>query len=212
MRNEKIRKAQQGKRYRRSSAAQELPNVNLKLILTILLVLCLAVLKFMPENGLQTTVHSMLGTTTDIKALYHDLKQVISAHTLGNPVFHTPLEGEITSSYGERVHPVTGEQALHTGIDIDAPEGTTVVAPLAGTVEEVKEDAAYGKCMLITHENGYTTFYAHLQEIKREPGTSVQQGEEIALSGNTGVSTGPHLHFELRKDGAAVDPAGYLLK
>ncbi len=212
MRNEKAQSARMRKRYRKTAVEREVPHMNVKLILSVLLVLCLGVLKFMPQSGLQQTVHSTLRTTINVTELIADLKRVVISHTVGKPVFHPPLSGEITSPYGQRVHPVTGEAALHTGVDIDAPEGTEIAAPRSGTVTEITEDPSFGTCMLLTHEDGYATFYAHLQETKLEPGTPVEQGELIALSGNTGVSTGPHLHFEIRKDGTAVDPAGYLLK
>lgn len=212
MRNEGFSRARAQRRYRQSSGEQELPHINLKLILAVLLVGCVAVLKFMPDNGVQTTVQSVLGTTTDFKGLYADMKHVIASYTLGAPVFHMPLDGAVMSPYGERMNPITNENSLHTGMDIDAKEGTKVHAPLAGTVTEIKEDETYGKCMLVTHENGYATFYGHLSETLKEANAQIQQGEEIALSGNTGKSTGPHLHFEIRVDGTPIDPQPYLIK
>ena len=211
MRNEGFHQARVQKRYRSTPKEQEMPRVNLKLLLAVLLIGAAAVLKFLPDNGMQETVRSILGTTTDFKGLCADIKHVISSYTLGNPVFHMPLEGAVTSPYGERIHPVTNETSLHTGIDIDAKEGSKVHAALAGTVTEVKEDEVYGKSMLITHENGYATFSAHLNETCKEANTPIQQGEEIALSGNTGKSTGPHLHFEIRVNGTPVDPQPYLI-
>ncbi len=212
MRKEKIQGAHVRKEYRRSARERSPSNANPRLVLSVVLVLCLGVLKFMPQNTLQQTVHSTLHTTVDLSRLMADLRHVIASHTVGRPVFHLPISGEITSPYGQRNHPVTGEPSLHTGIDIPAPEGTVISASREGTVSKIYEDPSYGICMLLSHPDGYETFYAHLQEAKAQTGTSVAQGEEIALSGNTGVSTGPHLHFEIRKDGTAVDPRDYLVK
>ena len=212
MRNEGFDRARANRRYRGASGDQELPRVNFKLLLAVLLLGCLAVAKFMPDNGIQQTVRSVIGTTTDLKGMYADLKHVIAAYTTGEPVFHMPLEGTVMSPFGERLNPATNETSVHTGMDIDAQEGAKVCAPLAGSVTEIREDDIYGKCMLVTHENGYSTFYGHLSGTSKEVGAQVQQGEEIALSGNTGQTTGPHLHFEIRKDGTPVDPQPYLIK
>lgn len=117
-----------------------------------------------------------------------------------------PVTGKITSKYGYRTHPITGAQTLHNGVDIGVPVGTRVRAPWPGTVKSVYSNAAGGKQIIITHSNGYTTGYAHLSQQVVSTGEKVEAGQLVALSGNTGNTTGPHLHFTLRKNGELVDP------
>jgi murein DD-endopeptidase MepM/ murein hydrolase activator NlpD len=127
-----------------------------------------------------------------------------------------PISGSIsiTSHYGDRVSPIDNEEETHTGIDIDAPVNTPVMAVMEGTVVEWKNDENYGLTILISHGNGCTTRYAHLSKIAEEamePGEVVEKGQIIAYSGESGKVTGPHLHFEILIDGKTVDPEPYLL-
>lgn len=125
--------------------------------------------------------------------------------------FAVPLHGEITSEFGPRVHPITGKDSFHTGIDIGVAEGTRVSASAGGIVTEAGNSDIYGYFVKIKHDEHYVTFYAHCSEITVETGTVVRQGECIALSGNTGrYTTGPHLHFEVQLNGESVDPRGYV--
>lgn len=117
----------------------------------------------------------------------------------------------ITSRFGFRIHPITGEGNSHSGIDIAVPVGTQIYAPEDGYVKKSYENAIGGKQMIIAHPNGYDTGYAHLSTQLPE-GTKVKKGDKIALTGNTGRSTGPHLHFTLRKDGRRIDPESYKWK
>lgn len=111
-----------------------------------------------------------------------------------------PVKGTITSRYGMR----NGQ--LHNGTDIAVAAGTPVKSPWRGTVSETYTNSAGGKQIIINHPNGYRTGYAHLSEFRVSAGQKVSRGQVIALSGNTGGSTGPHLHFTLRKNGELVDP------
>ena len=105
------------------------------------------------------------------------------------------------------VSPLT--QVHHDGIDFMAEKGTPVLAAAAGEVVTADFDPQYGYHVILQHEGGYTTLYAHLGELRTEAGTSVEAGTEIGTVGSTGLSTGPHLHLELRKDGQPVNPADY---
>lgn len=128
-----------------------------------------------------------------------------------NIAFAVPLHGEITSEFGPRVHPITGKDSFHTGIDIGVPEGTRVNAAAGGIVTEAGNSDVYGNFVKIKHDDNYVTFYAHCSEITVETGTVVRQGECVARSGNTGrYSTGPHLHFEVQLNGESVNPRGYV--
>ncbi len=118
-----------------------------------------------------------------------------------------PVEGaRITSRFGYRTHPITGNYGFHTGLDLAAAEGTPIAAAFYGTVAETGEDDAWGKYVLMEHSEGFATFYCHLSEIYVEEGAVIRQGETIGLVGSTGWSTGPHLHFEVRINGVRVDP------
>ena len=121
-----------------------------------------------------------------------------------------PAAGAVTSAFGQRRHPVTGEVRLHAGMDIGAPEGSAVLAAAAGTVAFAGTAGAAGLMVIIDHGNGLTTRYAHQSALLVEAGAAVDVGEQIGRVGSTGLSTGPHLHFEVRSGGTPVDPAAFL--
>ncbi|NLN77221.1 MAG: M23 family metallopeptidase, partial [Armatimonadetes bacterium] len=107
-----------------------------------------------------------------------------------------------------RVHPITGVYKLHTGIDIPCPVGTSVRAAADGTVIIAKWMPAYGYGVVLDHGGGVQTLYGHNSRLCVSVGQNVKQGDTIAKSGNTGYSTGPHLHFEKRVNGRPVNPGG----
>ncbi|MCX2727802.1 peptidoglycan DD-metalloendopeptidase family protein [Thermomicrobium sp. 4228-Ro] len=119
-----------------------------------------------------------------------------------------PVSGAVTSTYGPRS--LLPGETLHTGIDIAVPEGTPVRATASGTVRFVGNTDGYGLRVEIDHGNGVTTLYAHLSAAAVAPGQRVERGQVIGRSGNTGASTGPHLHYEIRQNGRAIDPAPFL--
>ena len=115
-----------------------------------------------------------------------------------------PVKGKITSTYGEREETEI-VSATHQGIDIGVNEGTTIVAAMAGTVSLVSDEGEYGTHIKITNKD-ITTIYAHCSEILVKEGEEIKKGQKIALSGNTGRTTGPHLHFEILRDNRAINP------
>jgi murein DD-endopeptidase MepM/ murein hydrolase activator NlpD len=124
--------------------------------------------------------------------------------------FMVPVEGTITSGFGERNDPFTNEKKTHEGIDIAVKEGTEVLCPGEGKVKALGEDEELGKYILIDHGNGIETKYAHLSQLLVKQDAEIKKGEVIAKSGNTGKSTAPHLHFELLYMGANENPQDYL--
>lgn len=120
-----------------------------------------------------------------------------------------PVGGTQSSSFGSRLSPITGQPGFHYGLDIAADEGVKIGAFADGTVREIGE-SSYGKYLIIDHEAGFATLYAHCSSISAKVGDKVKCGDEIARVGQTGNATGPHLHLELWKDGAALDPTSYL--
>ena len=121
-----------------------------------------------------------------------------------------PISGVISSPGGLRINPVTGRREFHDGIDIAAPVGTPVVAPRDGTVLATGRSASFGIFLRMQHAGGYVSFMAHLNGVIVGAGDTVRQGQRVAYSGNTGRSTGPHLHFGLFRDGQYVDPFSYV--
>ncbi len=130
----------------------------------------------------------------------------------GIPGFSDPLRIPLvlTSKYGYRPHPVTGRWRMHDGIDLRAAVGTRVYASKAGRVIFAGRKGGYGKLVGIEHEDNFTTWYGHLSRIRVKVGQIVSQGKVIGLSGNTGISTGPHLHFEIRYKGRSEKPTKYI--
>jgi hypothetical protein len=124
----------------------------------------------------------------------------------GRPV----AKGWISSYFGERTDPFNGRNAIHKGIDFAGPAGSEVIAVASGVVTYAKDRFGYGKTVEINHGNGYVTRYAHNQRTLVQPGDTVQKGQPIALMGSTGRSTGPHVHFEVLKNGRAVNPMSFV--
>jgi murein DD-endopeptidase MepM/ murein hydrolase activator NlpD len=124
-----------------------------------------------------------------------------------------PVDGPVTSPFGDRDHPVTGEHRHHDGVDLAAAQGTPIRAAGDGVVSFVGVQSGYGNVVVIDHPGpggGIQTVYAHQSRIGVAQGEHVGRGQVIGAVGSTGVSTGPHLHFEVREGGRAVDPVPYL--
>jgi len=117
-----------------------------------------------------------------------------------------PVSGPVTSGFGIRRHPVHGDMRQHNGVDFGASHGTTVVAADSGTVLISTYNSSYGNYVVVDHGNGMTTLYAHLSSRSVSVGSSVSRGQQVGLVGSTGVSTGPHLHFEVSINGTRVNP------
>lgn len=120
--------------------------------------------------------------------------------------FSRPCSGPITSGFGMRKHPILHRSRMHTGVDIAAPEGTTVKAAGAGKVICAERQGGYGKCVMIDHGGGRVTLYGHLSKISVKSGEEVKEGEKIGEVGCTGLATGNHLHFEVRMNGEPINP------
>ena len=124
--------------------------------------------------------------------------------------YETPVKGTLSSPFGLRESPVLGSEEFHYGLDLAAAEGTAVRAFADGTVRCLGESSSYGKYLILDHENETATLYAHLKSSDVEAGQSIARGESIAAVGQTGNATGPHLHFELQKEGQYLNPVYYV--
>ncbi len=118
----------------------------------------------------------------------------------------------LTTSYGMRIHPFYKTLTSHQGVDYAIPEGSRVFATADGKVKEVRRSSTHGQTIIIDHGNGYETSYSHLQRISVVRNQQVRRGDIIALSGDTGLSLAPHLHYEVRLNGMRVDPIHYFFQ
>ncbi|MDK2920254.1 MAG: hypothetical protein PWQ37_2987 [Candidatus Petromonas sp.] len=139
-------------------------------------------------------------------------KQSSRKYVGGSMTWPSPGYTRITSPFGYRLHPILKKKKLHTGIDIGVPYGSNVVAAQSGTVMHADWLGGYGRVVMIDHGGGIVTLYAHNSKLLVKEGQEVKRGQVIAKSGSSGLSTGPHLHFEVRKNGKYVDPMGYVSK
>lgn len=145
---------------------------------------------FLPEESLNTTE-----------------KNVWSIETFRAPV----LRGTITSRFGYRISPISGRRLFHEGVDIAGKSSSEIFASLSGKVSKEGYSPVFGFYIVVEHENSYTTLYGHLLESKVKVGDTVNAGQFIAYMGSTGMSTGSHVHFEIRKNGAPLNPLGIMV-
>lgn len=164
-----------------------------------------------PEKGEQNTESAEVSTLAYILYSDQNLPENVSLEqTVLGFDYCTPVMGTLSSEFGYREHPVEGEERFHYGLDIAADPGTDVSCFAEGTVTAVGESSSYGKYCIVAHEGGYTTLYAHCSRITVSSGTDVKEGEKIAEVGETGMATGPHLHFELQHNGDYLNPIYYV--
>ncbi|MPY94792.1 MAG: peptidoglycan DD-metalloendopeptidase family protein [Acidimicrobiia bacterium] len=133
-----------------------------------------------------------------------------SVAVAGGAGYVYPANGPVTSSFGYRRHPVLGTSRLHAGLDIGASYGTDVWAAKSGVVILASWNGGYGNCVMIEHDDGVVTLYGHMSTLLVSEGQSVAQGTVVGLVGSTGLSTGPHLHFETRVGGSPEDPLNFV--
>ncbi|MUT64983.1 murein hydrolase activator EnvC [Paenibacillus sp. NEAU-GSW1] len=146
---------------------------------------------------------------SDLQKEKNKIKNPYTGGQLGMPIRDNY---RVSSNFGYRTHPISGKKKLHTGIDFAAPQGTDIYAAEAGVVIIAQVWSGYGNCIIIDHGNGLWTLYGHIRNggIKVEKDEQVKKGQKIAEVGSTGQSTGPHLHFEVIKNGTKVNPSSYL--
>ncbi len=154
------------------------------------------------ENELKAEADALV---SKIKALQDAQKKYVG----GVFAWPVPSSSYITSSFGGRIHPIFKRWSNHTGTDIGAAYGADIVAANDGKVILSQTYGGYGKCLIVDHGGGIVTLYGHCSSLLVSTGTTVKRGQTIAKIGSTGNSTGNHLHFEVRKDGAYVDPMSY---
>lgn len=143
----------------------------------------------------------------ELQAYFQDQKQLLAS----TPSIW-PARGWVTSDFGQRLDPYTADRVMHAGLDIAAPHGKEVTAPSDGVVVFAGLDAGYGNVLVIDHGYGIKTRYGHLSKILVKAGDHIKRGQPVAAVGNTGRSTGPHLHYEVRVNGIPQNPRKFILE
>ena len=156
---------------------------------------------------LREQIEESMRSVTDIRKYIAEQKDLYLATPAGWPV-----SGHLSSLYGTRLHPVHEELRFHTGVDISVPTGTKVSATANGIVSFSGWAENSGIVVVVEHGRGFSTAYAHNRKALVTVGQRVVRGDPVALSGSTGISTGPHVHYEIWKNGRHTDPAGYLAR
>lgn len=165
--------------------------------------------------AIQSTVYSSkninLKTKSASKTNLDTATQEATSKTSDFNSMCIPVSGKVTSKFSYRIHPISGEYLFHSGIDIGADYGDDIKSALDGEVSETDTEGltGYGKYIVVSHSSGASTLYGHCSEIIAKVGDKVKKGEVIAKVGSTGVSTGPHLHFEVRVNGVKLDPQNF---
>ncbi|MBM7561938.1 murein hydrolase activator EnvC family protein [Fusibacter tunisiensis] len=161
------------------------------------------------EVAMKEVEEQFLKEANDLTEIIKNL-ELAPVYVGGEMLWPVPGEYTITSPFGNRLHPITKQYKMHTGIDIGAPMNTSIVAAQTGTIVYANWYGGYGKTIIVDHGGGHTTLYAHLNQILGDVGSVVKKGDMIGKMGTTGVSTGSHLHFEVRINGDYVDPYPYI--
>jgi len=164
------------------------------------------------RKAYEAALNELEQASSQLESIIRNIQGGSSGEQLGTGVYTWPCPGykTITSPFGMRYHPILKTRKLHTGIDIAAPSGASIMAADAGTVIYSGWMDGYGQVIVVDHGNKMSTLYAHQSVLIAAKGASVGKGQVIGKVGTTGFSTGPHLHFEVRVNGSTVDPTGYV--
>lgn len=165
------------------------------------------------ERELQEKIGDLTDFNQDLQNKLDDLFNGLDDENSGNSqgeTFLRPTSGHVTSEYGPRIHPISGQSGFHTGIDLASPSGTPIKASKSGTVVYSGWQGGYGQVVIIDHGGGYRTLYAHCSKLNVVKNQKVSRGQTVALVGSTGNSTGPHLHFEVRVNNKHQNPRKYV--
>ncbi len=164
--------------------------------------------------GRRPDIDGLIARATALSASFRAVSDTLTRNfeRLANTPSILPTPGWLSSHYTQsRFHPILHENRAHEGIDVSAPMGSPIVAPASGIVKSVGREAGYGNTFEIDHGNGIVTRFAHCSRIVVRNGDHVTRGQVVATVGNTGLSTGPHLHYEVHVNGKPVDPLKYIL-
>lgn len=161
------------------------------------------------RNELEKALDELEQTSKQIEAEIRQYQEK-NQTTLGTGKYIWPVRGQIVQNFGWRIHPILRKRQFHTGLDIAVEYGRPILAADSGVVIFSGYNGGYGKMLLIDHGSGFSTLYGHASALLVDKGQTVVKGQVVAKVGTTGLSTGPHLHFEIRKNGTPVNPRDYL--
>ncbi len=161
------------------------------------------------RNELEKALDELEQTSKQIEAEIRQYQEKNQTN-LGTGKYIWPVRGQIVQNFGWRIHPILRKRQFHTGLDIAVEYGTPILAADSGVVIFSGYNGGYGKMLLIDHGSGFSTLYGHASALLVDKGQTVVKGQVVAKVGTTGLSTGPHLHFEIRKNGTPVNPKDYL--
>ncbi len=161
------------------------------------------------RNELEKALDELEQTSKQIEAEIRQYQEKNQTN-LGTGKYIWPVRGQIVQNFGWRIHPILRKRQFHTGLDIAVESGTPILAADSGVVIFSGYNGGYGKMLLIDHGSGFSTLYGHASALLVDKGQTVVKGQIVARVGTTGLSTGPHLHFEIRKNGTPVNPRDYL--
>jgi len=164
-------------------------------------------------SGAKADKNALIALQAQQTAKENEIQRILESLKYGsapNGRLQWPVAGTLTSGFGNRKHPILGYVRPHTGIDLAASRGTPIVAADGGQVIQASYEGGYGNSVLIYHGGGFATFYGHMSGFAVSAGQMVKRGQVIGYVGATGLATGPHLHFEVRINGIAQNPLGYL--
>ena len=170
--------------------------------------------QFFGNRPARPNVDQLLATASQLSAAFAEVSDTMASklEKLRNTPSLMPTRGWLTGAFSSaRLHPILHEMRPHDGIDVSAAAGTPIVAPAGGVVARVAREGGYGNILEIDHGNGILTRYAHCARIVVRAGQRVDRGQLIATVGNTGLSVGPHLHYEIHVGGKPVDPLTYVI-
>lgn len=164
------------------------------------------------RRAYEAALNELENASAELETMIRNIQGGGSSQQLGTGAYTWPCPGHgtITSPFGMRYHPILKTRKMHTGIDISAPSGASIVSADAGSVIFSGWMSGYGQVIVVDHGNKVSTLYAHQSSLLAAKGASVGKGQIIGKVGSTGFSTGPHLHFEVRVNGSPVDPTGYV--
>jgi murein DD-endopeptidase MepM/ murein hydrolase activator NlpD len=167
-----------------------------------------------PEESLRLEIERLSGQIEEKSLILNTMEETVRARLLRRMLLPTtlPVRGgaRLGSPFGERIDPFGRGRAMHEGLDFVAPFGTPILAAADGVVVFAAPHPEFGNLVEVNHGGELITRYAHMSALAVSAGTSVRRGQEVGKLGSTGRSTGPHLHFEVRQNGMAIDPAGFL--
>ncbi len=169
---------------------------------------------FFGDRAPRPDIDALLRRAAELSSAFDAVSDTMARRmdVLRNTPSIMPTRGWLTGQFSRaRMHPILHELRPHAGIDLSAPAGTPIIAPAAGKVVKSTRDGGYGNVVEIDHGNGILTRYAHCSRLIARVGQRVERGQLIATVGNTGLSVGPHLHYEIHVNGTAVDPLTYVI-